>query len=73
MPRNFGTNRNVSSYKTSKYRGVSKNGKGWCAQYNNKYLGQFKTQELAAKAYDQHILLTAPALDFLLNFKPEKN
>ena len=44
-------------YKGSKYRGVSRKGKTWkvliMINRNKKYIGNFKSEEEAAKAYDK--------------------
>ena len=48
--------RNSNIKRSSKYRGVSKNGAGWQALLmvnNNKpYIGTYKSEELAARIYD---------------------
>jgi len=47
-------------YRKSKFRGVSKKGKLWQAlimiNRNKKYIGNFKSEEEAAKAYDEYAM-----------------
>jgi len=44
---------NTTSKNKNGYKGIYANGKGWAVKLGGKYIGQFKTQELAAKAYDE--------------------
>ena len=45
-----------SKKRSSRYRGVSKNGNKWqviiSSKYNKGYIGSFETQEKAARVYD---------------------
>ena len=47
-------------YRGSKYRGVSRNGKTWqvliMINRNKNYIGNFKSEEEAAKAYDEYAM-----------------
>ena len=47
-------------YKGSKYRGVLRNGKTWqvliMINRNKNYIGNFKSEEEAAKAYDEYAM-----------------
>ena len=47
-------------YRGSKYRGVSRNGKTWqvliMVNRNKKYIGKFKSEDEAAKAYDEYAM-----------------
>ena len=47
-------------YRGSKYRGVSRNGKTWqvliMINRNKNYIGNFKSEEEAAKAYDEYAI-----------------
>ena len=47
-------------YRGSKYRGVSKNGKTWqvliMINRNKNYIGNFQSEEEAAKAYDEYAM-----------------
>ena len=47
-------------YRGSKYRGVSRNGKTWqvliMINRNKKYIGNFKSEDEAAKAYDEYAM-----------------
>ncbi len=47
-------------YRRSKFRGVSMKGKSWQAiimiDRNKKYIGNFETEEEAAKAYDEYAM-----------------
>lgn len=49
--------KDIYVYRGSKYRGVTKNGKTWqvliMINRNKKYYGNFKSEESAAKAYDE--------------------
>ena len=47
-------------YRGSKYRGVSRNGKTWqvliMVNRNKNYIGNFKSEDEAAKAYDEYAM-----------------
>lgn len=48
---------NVSNFRGSRFRGISKNGNSWqillMVNRKKKYLGTLPTEELAAKFYDK--------------------
>ena len=52
--------KSMSSYKKSKFRGVLRKGKRWQAfimiNRNKNYIGNFKTEEEAAKVYDEYAM-----------------
>ena len=52
--------KSMSNYKKSKFRGVLRKGKGWQAfimiNRNKNYIGNFKTEEEAAKVYDEYAM-----------------
>ena len=48
-------NKSISkSKKSSVYKGVYKNGKGWIAQIRHKHLGFFQSEKEAAMVYDEN-------------------
>ena len=52
--------KSMSIYRKSKFRGVLRKGKGWQAfimiNRNKNYIGNFKTEEEAAKVYDEYAM-----------------
>ena len=52
--------KSMSSYKKSKFRGVLRKGKRWQAfimiNRNKNYIGNFETEEEAAKVYDEYAM-----------------